>query len=57
MATSGAYAHLDELNLDDNGLSAVTLPAFKGLAKKVLSTEQDVERASEDGWRFCSVGE
>ena len=49
------FAHLEQLNLDDNALTNANWPAARELAKQVTyGTTQDPERAEG---RYCSVGE
>lgn len=58
MIASKAFGHLDELNLDDNGLTDASKPKVKVLGKNVnFGKEQDPERAAEGHYRYCSVGE
>jgi uncharacterized protein (TIGR02996 family) len=58
VANQAAFAHLQHLNVDNNGLTDASKPKVKGLAKDVnWGTEQEPERAGEDAYRYVAVGE
>ena len=55
LAARNRFAHLEQLNLDDNALTNANWPAARELAKQVTyGTTHEPERA---GGRYCSVGE
>ncbi len=58
MIATGAFKHLDSVNLDDSALTPAIKPKLKDLAKSAnFGKEQDPERAGDDHYRYCSVGE
>jgi len=58
MIASNAFGHLQHLELDDNALTDASKPKVLKLAKEVnFGKEQEPDRAGEDAYRYCSVGE
>ncbi len=58
MIASNKYGRLEHLNVDDNALTDANKPKVKALGKKVnFGKAQEPERAVEDHYRYCSVGE
>lgn len=63
VAAKDAFAHLAELELEDNAMTDAAKPLVKGLAKSVNfgrghSPERAVPRAKDDRWsRYVAVGE
>ena len=58
VAASAAFKKLEELNLNDNGLTPASKPKISVLAKNALyGKEQDPERAKDDHYRYVSVSE
>lgn len=58
VARKELFAHLQHLNVEDSALTDASKPKLKVLAKEVnFGKEQEPERATDDAYRFVSVGE
>jgi len=58
VASKEAFSKLESLNVEDSGLTNVSKPKVKVLAKTVkFGTDHEPERAGPDAYRFVSVGE
>ncbi|MGC4121748.1 MAG: WGR domain-containing protein [Myxococcales bacterium] len=57
VAAKDQFAHLQLLDVSDSALTDAGIQGVKKLAKKVEHKEQEPERATEDAYRFVSVGE